>query len=99
MENLRTNQDVKDYIKEFTGPSVMKYNRDQLNVIGIRLGYNDKMGVKTGSGLRRRLIRGRGSPDRESESDEERGARRRTYPDWRLSERVVLQQVLEARTV
>ena len=51
VENFRTNQDVRDYIKEFSGRSVLKLNRPQLNIIGIRLGYNDKMGGEDGVGV------------------------------------------------
>ena len=75
IKNLKTKDLLKGYISGFTHKSIPAgYNKDDLIIIATRLGYNDKMNIKTGSGFRRRLILGRGSPqntDSDSEDEEE----------------------------
>jgi hypothetical protein len=73
--NLKTIKPITAYILEMTGRNVPgAYNKPELIKIATIVGYEKATGV-TGSGLKRRRITGRGSPERdsgsESESDEE----------------------------
>ena len=74
--------DLKTYIKGITGKPVPKaYDRGDLLNIATVVGY-EQGGEKTGSGLRRRLIRGRGSPERvdsDSEDEEEKMDKKMMY--------------------
>jgi hypothetical protein len=70
--NLKTIKPITAYILQMTGRNVPgAYNKPELIKIATTVGYEKATGV-TGSGLKRRRITGRGSPERgESESDEE----------------------------
>ena len=70
-------RDLKTYIKNITGkPVPAAYDRTDLIKIATVLGYEKTVSIRTGSGLRRRrIIRGRGSPERvdsDSEDEEEK---------------------------
>jgi hypothetical protein len=69
-----TVKELKAYIKNLADNKAIPavYNRRDLINIATRLGYENETNTKTGSGLRRRRITGRGSPERtDSEGDSE----------------------------
>jgi hypothetical protein len=71
--NLKTMKRIAAYIQDVTKINVPgSYNKPDLIKIATIVGYEKATG-RTGSGLKRRRITGRGSPEREtdSESDEE----------------------------
>jgi hypothetical protein len=69
VENMKV-EELKTYLKGMNSNPIPAYSRAEYQSLAIKIAFDQATNTKTGSGMGRRRITGRGSPER-GESDEE----------------------------